>query len=477
MVSPNIVGRRKEVEALTKAYESNRSEFVAVYGRRRVGKTFLIKELFADRYTFFLTGLAKGKLQRQLINFHSSLQKFFPLLEGSDTPGSWYVAFKVLMENLEKSNHKKKVVFIDELPWLDTKKSDFMTELEYFWNGWAYHRKDILLIVCGSATSWMITELINDKGGLHNRVTSRIHLQPFTLRETENFLKTKGGVFDRYQIVELYMAMGGIPFYLEQVDPGKSVFQNLDSLFFSKGGILRAEFQNLFRSLFKKYERHVMLVEALAQKAKGMSRNELAAIANISNGGTFTEILKELELCGFIEKQLPFGKATRGSQYHLTDPFSLFYLKFVKNSKAFGEGAWMNQKDLPSWRAWSGYAFEITCFYHIDQIKKELGIAAVYTEISSWKNKGSENTAQIDLVIDRRDRVIQLCEIKFSENKYAITKAYAENLRRKVTVFKEETGTKKTIFLTFITTFGLQNNTYAKVLVQNSLELKDLFSF
>lgn len=476
MIIPKLVGREEEIQILKDVYKNKRSEFVAIYGRRRVGKTYLVKELFKDKFTFHITGLSRPDFQLQINNFYATLGRFDKTMREEVKPTSWFDAFQLLIDYLEKRDDNRKVVFIDELPWLDTPKSDFISSLEHFWNSWAYHRDDVLLIVCGSATSWMINELINNHGGLHNRVTKRIHLQPFSLKETEIFLKEKACVYDRYQIVQLYMAIGGIPFYLEQIDASKSVSQNIDDLFFKPNGFLRLEFNNLYRSLFKKEERHISIIEALSTKAQGLNRQTLAQLSGLSSGGTLTKVLTELEECGFIKKYYPFGKKSRSSLFQLTDPYSLFYLKFVKNSKAVGKGMWMTQIDQPKWRAWSGYAFEYICFYHIDLIKKSLGISGIYSEVSAWRSSSAtQKGAQIDLIIDRRDRVINICEIKFSESTFSITKSYADNLRNKMSVFRQETGTKKSLFLTFITTFGLRQNKYAMSLVQNSLIMDDLF--
>lgn len=470
-----IVGREDEIKVLKNLYQSTRSEFVALYGRRRVGKTFLVKELFKNQFTFQITGLSRPDFQLQINNFYTTLGRFDEKVQHKPKPTSWFDAFQLLIDYLETSSSPRKVIFIDELPWLDTPKSDFISALEHFWNAWAYYREDVLLLVCGSATSWMINELINNHGGLHNRVTKRLHLQPFTLKETEAFLQQKGGVYDRYQIIQIYMALGGIPFYLEQVDTSKSISQNIDTLFFSQDGTLRGEFNNLFRSLFKKHERHVAIIEVLATKSQGLDRKTLAKITGLSSGGTLSKILLELEQCGFIKKYLPFGKKNRNSLFQLTDPYSLFYLKFIRNSKTYGVGSWLTQIDQPKWRSWSGYAFEYICFYHLDLIKKALGISGIYVEISSWKSQNATNGAQIDMVIDRRDRVINICEIKFSESSFTINKSYAANLRNKLSTFREETGTKKTLFLTFMTTFGLKQNQYALGLVQNNLTMDDLF--
>lgn len=471
----SIIGRKTEIKTLQKLYRSPKSEFVAIYGRRRVGKTFLIKQLFANQYTFQITGLSNADFNQQLANFHAVLARLDKSDPERGVPTNWFSAFQVLIGYLEKSTQKRKIIFIDELPWLDTPKSDFIVALEHFWNAWAAHRDDIFLITCGSAASWMINEIINNHGGLHNRVTARIHLHPFTLNETEAFLQNKGGVYSRYEIIQLYMTMGGIPFYLEDVDVSRSVDQNIDRMFFSQSGLLRSEYYNLYKSLFKKYERHQAVIEALAQKAKGLSRKELIKESGLPNGGTFSNILEELEQCGFINRYLPFGKKLRDSLYQLTDPYSLFYLKFINNSKAEGPGAWLTQVDSPKWKAWSGYAYEYICRYHIQNIKKHLGIGAVYTEVSAWRSTQSDPGAQIDLIIDRRDRVINLCEIKFSTDPYVITKSYADKLQHKVSAFRQETQTSKSLFLTFITTFGLKENTYSRRLVQNSLGMEALF--
>ena len=474
-MSQKLIGRQAEIDLLYRVLKSEKSEFVAIYGRRRVGKTFLIKELFGANYTFYFTGLANVGAAKQRANFSAYLTRFFPNATEEIIPNDWFNAFRLLIKYLERNEAKKKIIFIDELPWLDTPKSDFIPALENFWNGWAAHRDDILLIGCGSATSWMINSLINNTGGLHNRITQRIHLQPFTIKETELFLKNKGSDFERYELIQLYMAVGGIPFYLEAIDVSKSVAQNIDALFFTENSLLRMEFPNLFRSLFNKHERHVSIIEILAQKAKGLSRKDLSTASGIANGGRFTRILNELEQCGFIKKYLPFGKKKKGSLYQLIDQYSLFYLKFVKDSKAVGEGVWMTKFDQPTYRAWSGYAFENICLYHIKSIKKHLGISSVYTEVSSWRSQESHKGAQIDLVLDRRDRVINLCEIKFSESQFSIQKSYAENLQNKVTAFKTETKTKKACFLTFLTTFGLKNNQYSRSLVKNELTMDVLF--
>jgi uncharacterized protein len=477
MAVQKIVGRKNELETLDRVFNSNKSEFIILYGRRRVGKTFLINQRFGEHFTFRMTAIGNATLEQQLDNFHTTLTAIAPKLAKKGVPPNWFQAFQLIIKFAEESKQKRKVIFFDELPWFDAYGSDFLQALEHFWNSWASFRSDVLLIGCGSAASWMLNEIVHNKGGLHNRITERIALQPFTLAETEQFLRSRGAVYDRYQLLQLYMTMGGIPYYLDNIQVNRSIDQNIDRMFFTAGGLLSVEYDNLYRSLFNKYERHVAIIEALIQKSKGLIRKELLITAKLSDGGNISEVLDELEQSGFIKRYYPFGKAKRTIFFQLIDPFSLFYLTFVKDSKVQGQGAWLSQNNSPKWRAWSGYAYEQICRYHVDAIKKQLRISGVYAEISAWRSKESETGAQIDLIIDRNDRVINICEIKFSTDRYSITKPYAENLRNKLSAFRTETGTNKTLFLTMITTFGLKNNEYSMQLVNDTVEMEALFEF
>jgi uncharacterized protein len=470
----SIVGRHREIEILNKYYSSSNSEFVAVYGRRRVGKTFLIRTVFDQKFTFQLTGIGNATLKQQLTNFHLSIQKQNPTTTFLPAT-SWIDAFQQLISCLEKSSCNKKVVFFDELPWFDTAGSGFIQALEHFWNSWASARTDILLITCGSAASWMINKLINNKGGLHNRVTGRMKLLPFSLGECEEFLNSKKTVLDRYQLVQLYMVLGGIPFYWDEVQPGLSAAQNIENICFAENGLLRNEFNNLYSSLFSKSERHVAIVKTMAQKSTGLTREEIIAGSGLANAGSATRLLEELETSGFIRKYVPFGKKMRNSLYQLTDFYSLFYLKFIENARLMEQNNWLSMIDSPKWRAWSGYAFEQVCMYHVQQLKMALGISGVQTEVSSWRSSTSAKGTQIDLVIDRRDQVINLCEMKFSINPFIIDKSYATDLQNKIGTFRSETGTRKSVFLTLVTTFGLQQNSYSASLIQNDLRMDILF--
>ncbi len=471
-----IIGRKRELAQFESIAASKKSEFVAVYGRRRVGKTFLIKEFFAYKFDFQMTGLANASTDQQLFNFHTTIarqsNKVYP-----EQPNNWLIAFQRLIDHVEGiKQDRKKIIFIDEMPWFDTPASDFIMGLVHFWNGWALNRKDILLIVCGSAASWMINNLINNHGGLHNRVTQKMKVNAFNLCEAEEMLESKGCVFDRLQIIELYMAMGGIPYYIEAVKPGWSAAQNIQQLFFDEAGLLQNEFFNLYRSLFKKHEVYEKVVETLSTKTSGLNRGEISKLSKIASGGTLTKVLKELEESGFISTYQSLDKKQKNTIYRLSDFYTFFYFKFQQSGEYGSDGSWMNMLDNPMHRVWQGFTYEQICLSHGYQIKKALGIQGILSNELSWRGSIEDKSVQIDLLIDRRDQVINLCEIKFSINKFTIDAQYAENLRNKISVFKQVSKTKKSVFLTLITTYGIENNKYVGGLVQNQITMDDLFA-
>jgi uncharacterized protein len=467
---PLIAGREKEMETLQMLFERNQSAFVAVYGRRRVGKTYLVRTFYEKRITFQVTGLGNAGLRQQLANFQGALEKYFPNMP-SKSIKTWFAAFVYLSECLEASSHEKKVVFLDELPWFDTAQSGFISALEHFWNSWASARRDVILITCGSAASWMVNKLINNHGGLHNRVTHRMRILPFTLTECESYFATRNMQFDRYQLVQLYMAMGGIPFYLENVQPGLSAAQNIDKLCFELDSPLRKEYDNLYPSLFKNASSHNDIVNKLAQKAAGMTRKDLVAALGLPDNGSLGRALTELEESSFIKRYNNFGKKTKDTIYQLCDFYTLFYLRFIKDLTLDEKNAWINRIDNPAVRAWSGYAFEQVCLAHLDQIKKQLGISGIYTQTSSWRTAG----AQIDLVMDRRDGIVNVFEIKFSNAAFEIDADYAQVLKQKVEIFRSVTKTNKSIFLTLIAPQGVVQNKHAVGLIQKSLAIDALF--
>jgi hypothetical protein len=379
---------------------------------------------------------------------------------------------------LEKAEVGKKVVFLDEVPWLDTAKSGFLPALEHFWNGWASLRKDILLIICGSATSWVVNKILNNRGGLHNRVTKPIPVAPFTLRECEEYAVWKNLPFDRRQIAECYMTLGGVAYYWSLLLPEYSVAQNIDYLFFGRDSVLKAEFRKLFASLFRHDEKYVDIVKALASKAGGMTREELLAAMTTPCGGEISRYLLELEECGFVRKCSIIGTVKRGAIYKLIDNFTLFHFKFLAERRGTDERFWSLSYEKPVLNAWRGLSFERICFWHIPQIKQALGISGILSDVYAWRGKSAApelGDAQIDMLIDRADGVVNICEMKFCDGPYAITAGDAEAMRRKKEVFRRETATRKALHVTYVTPFGLARNAYAND-VQSEVTLRDLFA-
>ena len=473
LIMETIVGRKEEQSILNQLLASQKPEFLAVYGRRRIGKTFLIRRVYENRIVFQMTGIARANTLQQLTNFFTVMREADENADQGNPPKNWFEAFAMLRNYLQTLKEPKKVVFFDELPWIDTPRSNFLSALEHFWNSWASSRPDIILVVCGSAASWMLNKVINNRGGLYNRITQRIRLLPFTLCETESLLHANKITLDRYQILQLYMIVGGVPFYLSQLRQGMSAFQEIDRLAFSKNGFLATEYDNLYSSLFSHPDRHITIIETLAGKPHGLSRERIVQFSGVKDGGALTTVLRELEESGFISKSFPFGKKIRDSIYRLSDQYSLFYLKFIKDQHRTGAGSWLSRIDSPAWRAWSGYAYESICLQHIIAIRKALGISGVYTEESSWIDKA--RSVQIDLLIDRRDHVINLCEVKFTQQPFVLTKAHKDEFEKKLRSFKEETQTRKSVFPTLITTFGSKDSMYSLGFIQSVVTMDDLF--
>ena len=473
----NMIGRIQEQEILGKIYQSSKPELVAIIGRRRVGKTYLIREFFKDKIDFEMVGLKDGTKEQQLRNFAYSLKE---VQKSADltVPQDWLEAFYQLKTHLETLGEpdRKKVVFIDELPWIATAKSDFLTGFSFFWNSYA-SKSNIVVIICGSATAWMIKKIINNKGGLHNRVTRKILLPPFSLTEMESYFETKNIHFERYQLLQLYMTMGGIPHYLEQVEGGKSAIQNIDEICFHPQGMLRTEFDNLYSSLFTNPERYEAIVTILASTWKGLNRTQIVEKTKLKDGGGLTNLLQELEQSGFITSYVPFNKKKKDTLFRLTDNYSLFYLKFIQPLARNQSNNWQTLSQTQSWKSWSGYAFENICLQHIDKIKTALGISGIHTNQFSFYAKTTETQqgTQIDLLIDRQDNAINLCEIKFYNDEFVITKAYADNLEQKKRTFRQLSKTKKQLLITLISTYGVKQNSHSLSLVNNVLVMDDLF--
>lgn len=491
MAEKAITGRKEELKILNQIRHSKEAEFLAVYGRRRVGKTFLIKEYFYDKGIYLeTTGVKNLSLSEQLENFSDAFSRTFLANVPIQVPRSWKEAFDLLTEKIKTVPKQKKIiVFLDELPWLASKKSGLIPTLDYYWNLHWSRLSNLILIVCGSAASWMLEHIVNAKGGLYNRITKRILLEAFNLKETNDFLKTRNINLSKKQILDLYMVIGGIPFYLKEVRKGQSTTQIIDNLCFQKNGILYAEFNNVFRSLFDHAEVNLQIIRAIAKAGNAISREKLIEAIRLSSGGTLNRRLEELEASEFIRCFVPLGKKARDRFYRIIDEYALFYLKWIDPLIHLGtfsgtKGYWQKILKTPEKATWSGHAFENVCIKHIYQITQTLGLEKTAYISGNWRyvpqKKSHENGAQIDLLLDREDGAITLCEIKYSDHQFVIEKSYAKTLRQKIEVIEKnypnkKNPTKKQVFLAMITTYGLKKNMYSEDLVQNEVALDDLF--
>lgn len=471
MARADIIGRRREIEALERCLNSKNPEFIAVYGRRRIGKTYMIKQYFDEKFDFYISGTFGISKNEQLYNFAQALAKHTGVICPRLT--NWFDAFDVLRSYLESIKKDKKVVFIDELPWFDTPKSNFIRAFEFFWNTWGSTQKNLKLIVCGSATTWMTNKLLGDKGGLYNRVTMRICLNQFTLSETEKYLYSIGCKWSRKMILQCYMTVGGTPFYLSLMDKKKSLEQNIDYLFFSNDAPLKDEYDFLLRSLFGESQLHRRVIELLAKKAKGLCRQDILNGLKITDNGKLSEVLDNLVNCDFARAYSAYGKTQRDVLYQLTDQYILFHLRFIKDYRGQNATAWTSMTDNVK-NTWSGYAFELTCLRHIEQIKAKLGISGISADIYSWTARNSNGGGQIDLLIDRGNKVINICEMKYADKQFEITKQYEDHLLERREMFRSAIRTTKTLHLTMVTTMGVKQNIHSGD-VTNEILMDDLF--
>ncbi len=470
-----ITGREKEVQLLEKTIKDDSSHFVAVYGRRRIGKTYLIRQTFKSRFTFQHSGLYNRPLKDQLFEFNASIKDAGGKAE--KLPKNWLEAFESLKDLIRMSTEKKKVIFIDELSWMDTPKSDLIPALEHFWNGWASARDDIILIVCASATSWMLNNVVHGKGGLYNRLTEQIKLEPFSLSECKDFVEKNGLAFKELQILQFYMIFGGVPYYWTFLEKGLSLSQNVDNILFSKNAPLKDEFDYLYAAIFKNPAVYIKIIETLGKKKVGMTREEIISESGILNSGDLTKKLEELESCGFIRKYYSFGMKKKNALYQLVDFFTLYYYRFL-SQKPTDEHFWTNQLNTPTRNTWEGLAFERVCLMHVDEIKNKLGISGIYTDVNSWYCKPDSKKgilgSQIDLLIVRKDQVINLCEMKYTTTEYSITEKNEQDINKKIHDLITVTGTKYAVYPTLVSPIGIVENSHSEI-IQSVITLDDLF--
>ena len=470
----DIIGRENEIKLLTEYENSGKAEFVTIYGRRRVGKTFLIRELFGNKFSFEVSGIVEGEGIDQLKVFTEALMRYGAKI--ITPPADWFEAFAYLEQLLSKQKRKKRcIVFIDEMPCFDTHGSKFVMALDHFWNGWAAHQANIMLIACGSATSWIVKNIIDNHGGLHNRITHEMHLHPFTLHETELYLNANKFNWNRLSIAQTYMILGGIPYYLSLLRPAESLPQNIDRLFFADDAEMHREYKRLFKSLFRNPEPYQLILEQLAKRKSGMDRDEVAKALKLTSGGGLSDKLDNLVYCDFIRRYYVKDKKVKSTSaiYQMTDFFTFFYLTFCI-APPTNPNFWTSTIDKPVQNNWFGLAYERLCMAHIPQIKNALHIDSIQTSFYSWRSKQSTPAVQIDLIIERADQVVNVCEVKYSQREYAIDKEDDLRLRDRCGSFKEETKTRAAIHPVLITTFGMKRNMYSDYITAE-VTMDDLF--
>ncbi len=484
-----IIGREKELQELEEAYQSDNAEFIAVYGRWRVGKTFLVTNSLSNREDtlfFHISGTKKGTKAEQIKNFTDEISdKFLKPGARIESPKTWRDALRLLTEYIKDYKGKKVVLFFDEFPWLVSKRSELMETFQFHWNRhWSLDDR-IKLIVCGSSAGWILEKIINDRDGLYNRVTHRIHLEPFNLHETKEYLRSRGASLQNRDITNLYMVLGGIPFYLSQTKTRLSAMQNIEFLAFRKNSFLMTEFDNLYATLFSEDAGHIELAKIISKHRYGINRkNIVAASPRFKKGGRLTTLLKDLEQAGFISRFTPFESKKKEAFYKMEDEYSLFYFNWIEPiretplARSMKIGYWEQELKSPAWHSWAGYAFEALCIKHISQISEALGIS-VTAKPHTWRYvppKGSlERGAQVDLLFDRDDNSITLCEIKYTREPFILDKEQMHKLWNRIDVFKQHTKTQKNIFLSFISAQGLKKTVYSEEFVHQIVSLEDLF--
>ena len=479
--SQKLVGRHAEKKRLHELVLSKRAEFIALYGRRRIGKTFLVEQYLGGLSQTFIhiTGQIDADRTRQLEIFQTEIEK--KLFDQRRLPPflTWNVAFQQLISGLKRriSESPKGIitVFLDEIPWLSTQKSGLLSALDHAWNTELRHISNLKLVVCGSAAAWMIKNIVNAKGGLHNRLTASMRLAPFNLQETEEYLHARGIKLSRREIITLYMAFGGVAYYLDFVRRGQSATQAIGTTCFGSGE-LSSEFDRLFTSLFGDSGDHLKIIRILARRREGLTRDFIVNAMNTSSGGLLSLRLHELIEAGFIDLIVPLGRKIKDAQYRIIDEFVLFALSWIEKAPRGAmiprdiENYWTAESSTPSYRSWAGYAFENLCFKHQLEIRRALGIAGIATKVGSWRNhpkSKKEKGVQIDLVFARADRCFTICEIKYYDVSFRIEKFYAEALGRKRAEFVKEFAKNKHVFTAMICAHGIDPNEYSRELIDH----------
>ncbi len=471
-----IISRKEEKKDLEYCERSKKSELICVYGRRRVGKTFLVEQTFRD-FAFRAVGLEKGTTKQQLKSFGQRLIEY-----GDDikqTPENWFEAFsrldKILSgESIRRSLNGKKIVFLDEFPWFATKKSDFLVAFEDYWNRRGTQDGDLLFIICGSATSWIIKNVIKNTGNMFQRVTKKICVEPFTLAETELFFKDREFDWSREQIAECQMIFGGLPFFFDLMNTSQSLVKNINRLLFDKDALFGDETKKLLDATLSESPIYEKILSKLAFARYGIKKSELQVEIAAPNG-TYGRAVQDLVDCGYVIEYKKKYEEYNPLYIQLVDPFLLFHYHYLSKEKRID-----SYEDLIGnigrYDNWRGTAFEILCLNNTASIKSALGIRGVKTECYPWYNSTDKKNerVQIDMVIERADKITNLCEIKYTNKPFVIDASYEQELIKKRDIFKEKTGTSQALKVIIISAAGVSGTRYTSY-ISDIITLDDIF--
>ena len=305
-------------------------------------------------------------------------------------------------------------------------------------------------------------------------ITCQIFLRPFSLKETELFMNDRDFGWSRKQIAEAQMVFGGLPFFFDLLNPDESLTWNINMLCFNQHALLRNESKKLLEATLKKSPVYNRIMERLSHNYYGMPKAQCQEELGIPQG-TFTRAVDDLVKCGYVHESKDNYIKGHPLRLQLVDPFLLFHYNFLsKNAPVQVKSFEVYKADTGKYINWRGHAFEVLCLYHIEQIKKALGISGVNTNEYSWISSKKEGGAQIDLVIERDDGIANLCEEKFTDTAFSISSEYEEDLLNKIELYKQETKTKHATKLVLISVEGIKGSAHTEHITR-VLTLDDLF--
>lgn len=467
-----FVGRELELKKLRAIGEADEPSIVVVYGRRRVGKTELLEQAFRHRNILKFEGIEGLSEKDQYANAMRQLAKYVgeDLLTKVQIT-SWSEFFDLVARYTKEGTW---TIYLEELQWLANYESKLLSELKYAWDNQFRRNPKLLLILCGSAPSFMLEKVVHSKA-LYNRSQHEIHLQELSISETKLFLKNRS---DR-EIFNAYLSVGGIPEYLKWVDKESSVFQGLCTHAFTSGSFFSREFEKIFTSSLANNKHYREIIETLS-RCKFLSREELAEKLKLTSGGTLSILLTDLEKCGFISKYCPYNLSNSSNviRYAIADNYLHFYFNFIRPIQSKIENGDYNEVPqsaikMDSYAKWLGFAFERWCRKYSRVIAKILGFSGVQYRSGAYFSRATNKKDpgyQIDLVFDRADKVYTICEMKYLQSPAGIK--VIGDMERKLSFFPNKG--KNTIHKVLICNEGADTAVLNRVYFDHVITYKDL---